>query len=116
MSQSQHILKPPQAHQNNMHKSLVQRGCEVAKAVNAFAVAQGFGQGGPEGERCGQAQACSRKKSGRAGGMLALLGSPRASPCMCITVPVQGLCVHPSLTFGTVHNASKWCPTASQPG
>ena len=55
-----HILQHPRAHQNYMHKSLVQRGCEVAKAVNAFAVAQGFGQGGPKGERCRPAQACSQ--------------------------------------------------------
>ena len=77
-----------------MHESLIQRGCEVAEAVNAFAIAQGFGKGGPKSERWKKAQAGSQHQSGRAGGMLALKAASgqhpvSASPC-CASSMVQG--------------------------
>ena len=94
-----------------MHKSLIQRSCEVAEAVDAFSVAQGFGQGGPKGERCRKAQAGSQHQSGRARGMLALRAagmhhSARASLCMCILHGAR----HLSVSFGAMHNANGGVP------
>ena len=104
-----------------MHESLIQRGCEVAKAVDAFAVAQGFGQGSPKGERCRQARACSQHQSGRAGrtqpasvrqsGMRALRAAgvhhlACAPPCLCTVHGAR----HLSLSFGAMHNAGNGVP------